>query len=154
MEDHSGWLATTNRLQTFVDSCLRRILGVWWPETTDNERLWQRAWQRRWRWTGHTNCKPGTISITWQQEPREEMERGQPRNTWHCDLEADANKLDITWETGSGPECLAEFIFVAHAPGGATRALIDWLTLPWFNRMWMLGNFGAGQMCQICQELC
>ena len=25
-------LATTKRIQTFVNSCLRRILGFWWPE--------------------------------------------------------------------------------------------------------------------------
>ena len=29
----------------FVNSCLRRILGVWWPETISNKQLWQRTCQ-------------------------------------------------------------------------------------------------------------
>ena len=34
-------VTTTKRILTFVNSCLRRILDVWWPETIINERLWQ-----------------------------------------------------------------------------------------------------------------
>ena len=50
---------TIKRIQTFVNSCLRRILGVLWPEIISNERLWQctcqmlveqKIRQRRWRW--------------------------------------------------------------------------------------------------------
>ena len=49
---------TAKRIQTFVNSCVRRILGIWDPEITSNKRLWQRTcqmqveqeiWQRRWR---------------------------------------------------------------------------------------------------------
>ena len=36
-------VTTTKRIQTFVDNCLRRIVGVWWPEIISNERLWQRT---------------------------------------------------------------------------------------------------------------
>ena len=30
---------TAKRIQTFVNSCLRRIVGNWWHEITSNERL-------------------------------------------------------------------------------------------------------------------
>ena len=33
-------VTTSERIQTIVNSCLRRILGVWWSETISNECLW------------------------------------------------------------------------------------------------------------------
>ena len=54
---------TTKRMQTFVNSCLRRIVGVRWPEIISNERLWDLTCQmpveheirqRWWRGIGHT----------------------------------------------------------------------------------------------------
>ena len=32
---------STKRIHTFVNSYLRRILGIWWPEIISNEQLWQ-----------------------------------------------------------------------------------------------------------------
>ena len=29
-------VTTTKKMQTFVNTCLRRILDVWWPETISN----------------------------------------------------------------------------------------------------------------------
>ena len=55
--------ATTKRIQTFINGCLRRILHIHWPETITNKDLWERTGQiaaeeeikrRRWRWIGHT----------------------------------------------------------------------------------------------------
>ena len=52
-------VATTKKVQTFINSCLRRILRIRWPITINNEGLWQRTNQRpadaeimmrRWRW--------------------------------------------------------------------------------------------------------
>ncbi len=59
--------ASNNRIQTFVNRCLRHILRVRWQDKVRNEDLWKRAEQqplhlqvrkRKWRWLGHTLRKP------------------------------------------------------------------------------------------------
>jgi hypothetical protein len=35
----------TQKLQAFVDKCLRSILGKWWPEIITNQELWERTGQ-------------------------------------------------------------------------------------------------------------
>ena len=59
--------ATSNKLQSFVNRCLRSIMGIHWPEVIRNEELWTRAEQERiniqirrhkWGWIGHTLRKP------------------------------------------------------------------------------------------------
>jgi hypothetical protein len=53
----------TNRIQVFINRCLRRIFRVFWPNVLSNEELWSRANEelvaiqikrRKWRWIGHT----------------------------------------------------------------------------------------------------
>ena len=60
---------TIKRVQTFTNTCLRRILKIHWPNTISNSDLWERTNQvpveeeirgRRWRWIGHTLRKPPT----------------------------------------------------------------------------------------------
>ena len=55
------------RLQTFLNTCLRRIFGIRWSDTQRNEVLCERAGQepvskqilkRKWSWIGHTLRKP------------------------------------------------------------------------------------------------
>ena len=101
-------VATTKKVQTFINSCLRRILRIRWPITINNNDLWQRTNQRpadaeimmrRWRWIGHTLRKPST-SITRQAlswNPQGKRKRGRPRNSWRRDLEADIKRLGLTW---------------------------------------------------------
>ena len=36
---------TLQRIQTFINRCLRRIFNIWWPERIRNEELWQRVGQ-------------------------------------------------------------------------------------------------------------
>ena len=52
-------VATTKKVQTFINSCLQKILQIRWPITINNEDLWQRTNQRpadaeimmrHWRW--------------------------------------------------------------------------------------------------------
>ena len=69
------WKTTTSvikKLQTFLNRCLRTILGVRWMDRVRNEELWERANQvpmeeeikrRRWRWIGHT-LRKSTASIS------------------------------------------------------------------------------------------
>ena len=63
---------TSRRLQSFVNRCLRSIMGIHWPEVIMNEELWERAQQERidtqirrreWGWIGHTLREP-TSNIT------------------------------------------------------------------------------------------
>ena len=101
-------VATTKKVQTFINSCLRRILRIRWPITINNEDLWQRTDQRppdaeimmrRWRWIGHTLRKPSTSitrqALSWDQ--RGKRKRGRPRNSGRWDLEADIKRLGLTW---------------------------------------------------------
>lgn len=107
---------TTNKIQTFINTCLRRILQIRWPNTINNTALWKSTNQKPadedilqwcWRWTGHTLRKPGSNttrqSLKWN--PQGKRRRGRPRHTWQRDLEADAKKLGYTW---GQPETLAQ----------------------------------------------
>ena len=82
-QGHGGpLLTTTMRIQTFfVNSCLIRIVSVWWPEIISNERLWQctcqmpveqEIRQRRLRSIGCTLRKPVDSitrqALTWNSE--------------------------------------------------------------------------------------
>ena len=101
-------VATTKKVQTFINSCLRRILRIRWPITINNEDLWQRTNQRladaeimmrRCRWIGHTLRKPSTNitrqTLSWN--PQGKRKRGRPRNSWRRDLETDIKILGLTW---------------------------------------------------------
>ena len=100
--------ATTKRVQVFINSCLRKILHIRWPDTISNNELWQRTIQlpaeeeikkRRWRWIGHTLRKPPNNiirqALTWN--PQGKRKRGRPKNTWRRDLEADTKTMKKTW---------------------------------------------------------
>nr|KAG5694946.1 hypothetical protein BaRGS_031229 [Batillaria attramentaria] len=60
------------KIQTFLNTCLRRIFNIRWPEKIRSEELWERAGQepvakqilrRKWGWIGHTPLKPSNIEI-------------------------------------------------------------------------------------------
>ena len=105
------WRTTATNIkniQSFRNKCLRRILGVHWPEKISNLNLWQQTrqkpveqeiLQRRWRWIGHTLRKPTSSTtrhaLIWN--PQGKRKRGRPRNTWRRDLEADTKELGLTW---------------------------------------------------------
>ena len=105
------WRTTATNIkniQSFINKCLRRILGVHWPEKISNLNLWQQTrqkpveqeiLQRRWRWIGHTLRKPTSSTtrhaLIWN--PQGKRKRGRPRNTWRRDLEADTKELGLTW---------------------------------------------------------
>nr|KAG5699060.1 hypothetical protein BaRGS_025454 [Batillaria attramentaria] len=81
------------KIQTFLNTCLRRIFNIRWPEKIRNEELWERAGQepvakqilrRKWGWIGHTLRKPASSTtrqaLTWN--PQGKRKRGRPRNSW------------------------------------------------------------------------
>lgn len=97
-----------NRIQTFINTCLRKIFKIKWPDTISNNELWQRAnqaiseqeiRQRKWRWIGHTLRKsPSNITrkaLTWNPQGR--RKRGRPKNSWRRDLEAETREIGNSW---------------------------------------------------------
>ena len=99
---------TTQKIQTFFNTCLRRIYNIHWPEKIRNEDLWERAKQeavgrqmlrRKWGWIGHTLRKsPSSTTrqaLTWN--PQGKRRRGRPRNTWRRDTEAEIKRLEYNW---------------------------------------------------------
>ena len=100
---------TVNKIQTFVNRCLRRIMNVKWSDKVSNNTLWTKTNQlpveieikrRKWRWIGHTLRKPTTSitrqALTWN--PQGKRKRGRPRNTWRRDVESEARKMGYTWQ--------------------------------------------------------
>nr|KAG5705076.1 hypothetical protein BaRGS_018806 [Batillaria attramentaria] len=96
------------KIQTFFNTCLRRIFNIRWPEKIRNEELWERAGQepvaeqflrRKWGWIGHTLRKPTSITtrqaLTWN--PQGKRKRGRPRNSWRRDTEAELSKQGTNW---------------------------------------------------------
>ncbi|XP_068713224.1 uncharacterized protein [Montipora foliosa] len=78
------------RIDTFFNTCLRRICNIRWPEKIRNEDLWERAGQepvvkqimrRRWSWIGHTLRKPASIATaSTDLEPAGEEEELESRH--------------------------------------------------------------------------
>ena len=99
----------TQKVQTFINTCLRKILKIKWPNTINNKELLERTHQvpidediikKRWRWIGHTLRKPpGSTTrqcLTWN--PQGKRKRGRPKNTWRRELEADMQNMGYTWK--------------------------------------------------------
>nr|KAG5714692.1 hypothetical protein BaRGS_000180 [Batillaria attramentaria] len=105
------------KIQTFLNTCLRCIFNIRWPEKIRNEELWERAGQepvakqilrRKWGWIGHTLRKPASSTIrqalTWN--PQGKRKRGRPRNSWTRDTEAELYKQgdQLDWSGKTSPE--------------------------------------------------
>ena len=96
------------KIQTFFNTCLRRIYKVQWQEKIRNENLWERAGQepvakqilrRKWGCVGHTLRKPASSTtrqaLTWN--PQGKRKRGRPRNSWRRDTEAELKQQGTNW---------------------------------------------------------
>jgi hypothetical protein len=81
------------KLQVFVNKCLRKIMKIWWPNKISNERLWEIMNQetiekiikiRKWKWIGHTWQRPSNevTSQALEWNPPGKRNRGRPKNTW------------------------------------------------------------------------
>ncbi|KAJ8356884.1 hypothetical protein SKAU_G00196780 [Synaphobranchus kaupii] len=99
--------ATQQKIQTFINTSLRRIFNIGWPDKISNDELWQRAGQepvtkqilRRWGWIGHTLRKPTSSitrqALTWNSQGK--RKRGRPRNSWRRDTEAELKRHRTNW---------------------------------------------------------
>ena len=96
------------KIQTFLNTCLRCIYKIKWQEKIRNEDLWAPAGQepvakqilqRRWGWIGHILRKPAS-STTRQaltRNPQGKRKRGRPRNSWRRDTEAELKQQGTNW---------------------------------------------------------
>ncbi|VDO65503.1 unnamed protein product [Schistosoma margrebowiei] len=113
------WRATTTIIKTvqvFVNSCLRKILNIHWPDTISNNLLWERTKKlpveeeikkRRWKWIRHTlrkssNCITSQV-LTWNRQWK--LKRASPKNTLRREVEADMEKMIKNWRD---PERIAQ----------------------------------------------
>ncbi|VDP04016.1 unnamed protein product [Schistosoma margrebowiei] len=80
--------AIIQKIQVFINSCLRKILQIRWPDTISNNVLWERtnqipAEEEIRKWIGHTLRKaPRCVTrqaLTWN--PQGQRGRGRPKNT-------------------------------------------------------------------------
>ncbi|RUS72754.1 hypothetical protein EGW08_019489 [Elysia chlorotica] len=98
----------TQKLQTFINRCLRNILNIRWPEVISNQDLWERTRQapieqeikkRKWGWIGHTLRKPSSNttrqSLEWNPQGKRKV--GRPRQTWRRSTDAEARAAGMTW---------------------------------------------------------
>ncbi|VDO56418.1 unnamed protein product [Schistosoma margrebowiei] len=98
------WRSTTTiikKVQVFINSCLRKILNIHWPDTISNSLLRERTNQlpaeeeiRKRRWIGHTLRKSSNCitrqALTWNPEGK--RKRGRSKNTLRREIEADMKK--------------------------------------------------------------
>lgn len=105
------WLTTeklSSTLQTFINKCLRRILGIRWPDTISNSDLWRitnqrevkhTIMERKWKWMGHI-LRRNQTNITRQAlqwNPQGRRRAGRPKTTWRRIVEQEARSAGKTW---------------------------------------------------------
>ncbi|VDP25249.1 unnamed protein product [Schistosoma curassoni] len=100
--------AIIQKIQVFINNCLRKILQIRRPETISNNVLWERTNQipveeeirkKRRKWIEHTLRKaPNGVTrqaLTWN--PDGQRKRGRPKNTLRREMEIDMRKLNKNW---------------------------------------------------------
>jgi hypothetical protein len=82
----------TDKLEDFINKCLRKILSIFWLDQITNRALWKHTIQpriylqirkRKWEWLGHTLRKSSDDiarqALEWN--PQGKWRRGRPKNT-------------------------------------------------------------------------
>ena len=98
-----------NKLQVFINSRLRYILKVWWPNKISNKELWKKTKQeeisttikrRKWSWIGHTLRKDptNTTKQALDYNPQGKRRQGRPKINWRRSTLQDLEKVGVTWQ--------------------------------------------------------
>ncbi|VDP31199.1 unnamed protein product [Schistosoma margrebowiei] len=96
------------KIQVFINSGLREILRIRWPDTISNNQLWERTIQipaeeeirkKRWKWIEHTlrkalNCFTRQ-ALTWNPQGQRKTER--LKDTLRREIEIDMRKMNKNW---------------------------------------------------------
>ena len=96
------------KLQVFIDKCLRSILRIWWLRRIRNDELWRQTGQRRieeeikeraWRWIGQTLRRTdGHVAKTaLESNMQGKRKRGRPRHTWRRTRIFELGERGLTW---------------------------------------------------------
>ncbi|KAH9584364.1 hypothetical protein MS3_00005998 [Schistosoma haematobium] len=106
------WRTTTTiikKVKVFINSCLRKILNIHWPDIISNSLLWESTNQlpgeeeiqkRGWKWIGHTLRKSSNW-ITRQALTRNaegKRKSGNPKNTLCREIESDMKRNNYSWK--------------------------------------------------------
>ncbi|XP_045504190.1 uncharacterized protein LOC123700870 [Colias croceus] len=98
----------SQKIQVFVNRCLRQILRIHWPEKISNDQLFERCHEtpiflqilrRKWTWIGDT-LRRDTLHISRQAlewTPQGKRKRGRPRQSWRRSVAAEARAIGLTW---------------------------------------------------------
>ena len=98
-----------NKLQVFINSRLRYILQVWWPNKISNKELWKKTKQeeisttikrRKWSWIGHTLKKvpTNTTKQALSHNPQGKRRQGRPNINWRRSTLQDLDKVRVAWQ--------------------------------------------------------
>ena len=98
-----------NKLSSFHNGCLRKILKVFWPRKISNKELHEKSGstnmvtilkRKCWRWIGHVLRKPSSdmtkVALRWTPEGK--RKQGRPKNTWRRTVEGEIKEMGSTWE--------------------------------------------------------
>ena len=98
-----------DKLQVFINNCLRYILRIWWPNKISNIELWRCMKQeqidtqiksRKWGWIGHTLRKdPRNIARqALDYNPQGKRKPGRPKSNWRRSMLGELTKTGTTWQ--------------------------------------------------------
>jgi hypothetical protein len=95
-----------NRLSSFHNTCLRKIIKIFWPKKISNKDLHDITntkdmetllIQKRWRWLGHVLRKPSEdmtkVALRWTPEGK--RKRGRPKTTWKRTIENEIKRIHL-----------------------------------------------------------
>ena len=106
-----SWKVTKSvcqKLEVFQNKCLRRILGIYWPNKISNYELRRKTCvrpvslevkQRGWRWIGHI-CRMPLVAIpqvAMRWTPDGKRKRGRPRESQRRSVEREIKEKGWSW---------------------------------------------------------
>ena len=97
----------TNKLQVFINKCLKKIHKIYYPQIISNKELWnisnekpikQLIMERKWRWIGHTLRKDNKsiVKEALEWNPPGKRKVGRPSMTWRRTVLEEAKKGNKT----------------------------------------------------------
>ena len=97
-----------SKIESFHNTCLRKICRIYWPEKISNAELYKKTnsrsivieiKQRRLRWLGHVlrmdqNRTP-KVALRWT--PPGTRKKGRPKTTWRRTVTQELEEMELTW---------------------------------------------------------
>ncbi|KAI8512981.1 hypothetical protein Bbelb_096200 [Branchiostoma belcheri] len=98
------------KINSFHNSCLRKICNVFWPNKISNAELYNRTGcrkltteitGRRLKWLGHVLRMPDNripkVALSWRPEGK--RKRGRPKTTWRRTVSDDLAAMGLNWRS-------------------------------------------------------